>query len=649
MYRVALLLLAFALQGGPQSVGVVTGVVRGANGMPAPGIRVYAIGVQEGVEFNASAPLEGLTQTDASGRYRIEVAPGRYYIATGSVNAPTFYPGTTNVTGARVLTIASGRLVEAIDFSSYVVPSQTGIASILRPGTGVLSGTVRFPDGIPATGIFVGAVPALTPSGPLASMPAVVSNGARLAGVVRIAPIDGNGRYVLQNLPADTYYVAAGFGESPTFYPGVPDILAATTIPVTASTKLATLDFTVARPPAGITVSGRVTAAGNVPARGASVLINSTLPITSTYGLPSSRQRRSVPVRDDGRFELTNVLPGFYTVLASSPDFRTETMTISVGAESISDLNLSIRAAGISGRIVGNDGKAIPDASLFGEAVLATASNPSIVISTLLPIARDGSFSRLLPAEEYRFFLRQLPEEYSIDSIKAGSVDLMKDTLKFTGTEPAIVEVRVAKRVRSSDAMGVSVTGRTLDAVTGTPPVAERITLCCWEGGPAQRFSAPLKPDGSFAFAGIPPGTYSIGLQTREGLPVLFIVERNVVVEAQTISGLDFSSTPGFGELLANIVVESGAASLPAPAAMSIVFTGSNGRLRVTAMRLPTGQYHATLPAGDRYTVSVLNPPEGFAVKSILGSTEVRQQNIPGFGVPAPLVPLVITLAPASK
>jgi hypothetical protein len=82
---------------------------------------------------------------------------------------------------------------------------------------------------------------------------------------------------------------------------------------------------------------------------------------------------------------------------------------------------------------------------------------------------------------------------------------------------------------------------------------------------------------------------------------------------------------------------------------MSIVFTGSNGRLRVTAMRLPTGQYHATLPAGDRYTVSVLNPPEGFAVKSILGSTEVRQQNIPGFGVPAPLVPLVITLAPASK
>ena len=52
------------IQAGPQSVGVVTGVVRGANGMPTPAVRVYAIGVRDSPEaLNAGpAPLEGLTE-----------------------------------------------------------------------------------------------------------------------------------------------------------------------------------------------------------------------------------------------------------------------------------------------------------------------------------------------------------------------------------------------------------------------------------------------------------------------------------------------------------------------------------------------------------------------------------------------------------
>src|SRR5262245_15641293 len=135
-FLVALFLLT---QAGPQSVGVVTGVVRGANGMPAPAIRVYAIGVRDSLEAlnTGTAPLEGLTQTDASGRYRLEVTPGRYYVATGSVNAPTFYPGTTNAAEARVVTVASGGLVEAIDFSSFVPASRSPGMVTLPRGTGV--------------------------------------------------------------------------------------------------------------------------------------------------------------------------------------------------------------------------------------------------------------------------------------------------------------------------------------------------------------------------------------------------------------------------------------------------------------------------------------------------------------------------------
>jgi len=138
-----LLAVIVLIQAGPQSVGVVTGVVRGANGMPTPAVRVYAIGVRDsGEALDAGpAPLEGLTETDAAGRYRLEVTPGRYYIASGSVNAPTVYPGTTDPSAARIVSVTSRGLVEAIDFSSFVPAARSGgVAGVGTAGGFLVSG-----------------------------------------------------------------------------------------------------------------------------------------------------------------------------------------------------------------------------------------------------------------------------------------------------------------------------------------------------------------------------------------------------------------------------------------------------------------------------------------------------------------------------
>jgi len=148
-----IVLSLFLLQAAP--MGVVTGIVRSLTGTPAAGVRVYAQQVRDTADANSpAAPLEGLVQTDAAGRYRLELPAGRYYIASGSVSAPTYYPGTTDVASARLITVTSGGVVEWIDFGSFVAPTRFPLINAIPIGPGGdLLGTVRFPDGTPAANV----------------------------------------------------------------------------------------------------------------------------------------------------------------------------------------------------------------------------------------------------------------------------------------------------------------------------------------------------------------------------------------------------------------------------------------------------------------------------------------------------------------
>ena len=344
----------------------------------------------------------------------------------------------------------------------------------------------------------------------------------------------------------------------------------------------------------------------------------------------------------DGSFEITGVSPGLYTLNASFSGVRAETRNIVVADQPLSGLDFSFRLASLSGRISAEDGSAFADARAFIDAIVTTVDNPNLLASTLLPISSDGTFSRILEPGNYRFYLRTLAEEYSIKSMTAGGVDLLRENLRFNG-EPMTVDVRVTKRAASSDPSAVGVKGRALDSVTGTPSPAARVTLCCRDSGPVERFSAPLGADGSFEFAAIPPGRYAVGLERKEGQPNLFTVAGDIDVESQGAAELEVLSTPQFGELAAAIVYENGD-TLSLDSAASVVFTGSGGRTRVVSRRVRDGTYIASLPIGDRYGVSVLNLPDGHAVKSITGPTEVRPANYPAVGVPAPLIPIIITL-----
>jgi hypothetical protein len=54
--------------------------------------------------------------TDASGRYQLEkVSPGRYYVAAGLVQFPTYYPGASGPTAAAIVDVPPSGALEAVD------------------------------------------------------------------------------------------------------------------------------------------------------------------------------------------------------------------------------------------------------------------------------------------------------------------------------------------------------------------------------------------------------------------------------------------------------------------------------------------------------------------------------------------------------
>jgi hypothetical protein len=102
----------------PGQGGTVTGVLRNAEGAPAPGVRVAALARPEAIKDLAStSTFAGLTETDTAGRYRLEnIPPGRYYIVAGRIDAPTYYPGTVQASEGTVVLISTGVSVSSIDF-----------------------------------------------------------------------------------------------------------------------------------------------------------------------------------------------------------------------------------------------------------------------------------------------------------------------------------------------------------------------------------------------------------------------------------------------------------------------------------------------------------------------------------------------------
>jgi hypothetical protein len=129
--------ISAAAQNGARN-GAISGRLTLPIGKPAVGRRVLAIVAAEGPVRSA---VINLTHTDAQGRYLLDdVPPGRYIIATGSLDELTFFPGTADASQAAVVTVASGGKTADVDFQLATVRVSGRVLGVvpteLRFGTG---------------------------------------------------------------------------------------------------------------------------------------------------------------------------------------------------------------------------------------------------------------------------------------------------------------------------------------------------------------------------------------------------------------------------------------------------------------------------------------------------------------------------------
>jgi 5-hydroxyisourate hydrolase-like protein (transthyretin family) len=114
LYLILLLMLQ-ASRAQPQEVGVITGVIRTADGQAVAGMRVFARTSNE--TSRDKATIEAQAETDAEGRYRLEIRSGQYFIGTGSIDSPTWYPGVTDFAAAKPVRVSVNATI-AIDINA---------------------------------------------------------------------------------------------------------------------------------------------------------------------------------------------------------------------------------------------------------------------------------------------------------------------------------------------------------------------------------------------------------------------------------------------------------------------------------------------------------------------------------------------------
>jgi hypothetical protein len=341
------LIIVALLQGipiAPQAGGTVSGVLKNLQGKPAAGARVSAMTKQEPRQQTAGVALASLAETDEEGRFTIEnIPPGQYYIVAGSIDRPTYYPGTQDIDSARTVQITAGARLSGFNF---VVIDASRLMSF--PG----SGSPRFQINLRLQAEPGSRLPVVSPAGTItlefertsdrttASAPATapsVSLELRPTGTTEY-------RVRLKNLPEGFDVKSMTYGAAD-ISSGILSLPSTVTVATSASQSLGVFAFVGL----GYTIPGDTLTAtiGEVPARrsnpGGGVRVTGIGRRSDTH--PVFLSGRQGVVFSDGSFEFREVPPGRHTIALIDFPGRALGTTLVVGDQDIDGVFLDEIAA----------------------------------------------------------------------------------------------------------------------------------------------------------------------------------------------------------------------------------------------------------------------------------------------------------------
>jgi hypothetical protein len=240
-------------------------------------------------------------------------------------------------------------------------------------------------------------------------------------------------------------------------------------------------------------------------------------------------------------------------------------------------------------------------------------------------VQSDGTFELQLPRGEYRVSVPRIPAAYFVKSLKAGSADLSRSTLRV-GEGPTN-EIRLVLGI-TPDAPheGVRVTGHLTRAKRGDLLVAESVLLV--DSGerknPEVRESV-LSPEGTFEFRDVPPGIYN--LETFPDNPAAL---HGIAVDHTDVTGIEYT-LPVLVKVHGGLewADSRGTAVSVAPSNVSVQFFRKEGdRMLAWGALAESGSFHFYLPEGD-YRFSISGLPTGFDLGTVtLGNTNVLESGL---------------------
>ncbi len=354
-------------------------------------------------------------------------------------------------------------------------------APAVQPG--VAAGQLRAPDGAPAIGVWVAAVPLPANNAVPADGPQYYSPPVPVSETLT----DNQGRYRLANIPPGRYHIIAGVIGDGTYYPAANSPAGATLITVASGLTTANLDFRLLKP-FGRKFGGHVKPATS----GAQI-------VTLVGGKLDDVLQ--VPVKPDGAFDFGHIPQGSYSLglFPTPPGFASLPVTLAEADVPALDVVLPPTHM-VTGRIVVQNGP-LPRA-------LLEFSSPQGYIAggTINP---DGTFSARLQQARHRVELAGMPVGYSIASVRVGSQDasaLLVGNADISGVVITVAAPRALPHIRGK--------------IAGVPN-AQQVELT---GPIIGKVETPVRQDGSFEFAALTPGMYSLRLPKVPGFSSMPVV-----------------------------------------------------------------------------------------------------------------------------